>query len=163
MHTTNNPITIVGNMLYELGNVEQRRNISDWYINRQWYTPLGDYPMWVYVQPELAAQVWQYGVTVAAMDPDLVRDPYAEVMTDLAPAATLFAPTLATPKGVAVLPDGNIADNGMHLDSSTHDDALNRAAWGSITGVGQFPPLPAQFHGPNLELRITYLVNEDQK
>jgi TonB family protein len=56
-------------------------------------------------------------------------------------------------------PDGTIA--AMHLDGSTHDDALNRAAWGSITGVGQFPPLPKQFHGPNLELRIHYLVNQD--
>ena len=55
-------------------------------------------------------------------------------------------------------PDGTIA--AMHLDGSTHDDALNRAAWGSITGVGQFPPLPKQFHGPNLELRIHYLVNQ---
>jgi TonB family protein len=55
--------------------------------------------------------------------------------------------------------DGTIA--AMHLDGSTHDDALNRAAWGSITGVGQFPPLPKQFHGPNLELRIHYLVNVD--
>jgi TonB family protein len=54
-------------------------------------------------------------------------------------------------------PDGSIA--AMHLDGSTHDEALNRAAWGSITGVGQFPPLPKQFHGPNLELRIHYLVN----
>jgi TonB family protein len=55
-------------------------------------------------------------------------------------------------------PDGTIA--AMHLDGSTHDDALNRAAWGSITGVGQFPPLPKEFHGPNLELRIHYLVNQ---
>jgi TonB family protein len=55
-------------------------------------------------------------------------------------------------------PDGTIA--AMHLDGSTHDDALNRAAWGSITGVGQFPPLPKEFHGPNLELRIHYLVNK---
>ena len=54
--------------------------------------------------------------------------------------------------------DGTIA--AMRLDGSTHDDALNRAAWGSITGVGQFPPLPKQFHGPNLELRIHYLVNQ---
>ena len=54
-------------------------------------------------------------------------------------------------------PDGTIA--AMSLDGSSHDDALNRAAWGSITGVGQFPPLPRQFHGPNLELRIHYLVN----
>ncbi len=58
-----------------------------------------------------------------------------------------------------ILPDGNIG--GMNLDDSTHDDALNRAAWGSIIGVGQFPPLPSQFHGPNLELRIHFLVNRD--
>lgn len=56
-----------------------------------------------------------------------------------------------------ILPDGSIG--GMHIDGSTNDDALNRAAWGSITGVNQFPPLPPQFHGPNLELRIHYLVN----
>lgn len=56
-----------------------------------------------------------------------------------------------------ILPDGTIG--AMHLDGSTHDDALNHAAWGSITGVNQFPPLPSQFHGPNLELRIHYLVN----
>ncbi len=57
-----------------------------------------------------------------------------------------------------ILPDGRVGM--MHLDGSTHDDALNRAAWGSITGVGTFPPLPKEFHGPNLELRIHYLVNE---
>jgi TonB family protein len=56
-------------------------------------------------------------------------------------------------------PDGTIA--AMHLDGSTHDDALNRAAWGSITGVGQFPPLPKQFHGPNLELRVDYTVGQE--
>ncbi len=58
-----------------------------------------------------------------------------------------------------ILPDGHIG--AMNLDGSSHDDALNRAAWGSITGVGQFPPLPKEFHGPNLELRIHYLVNKD--
>jgi outer membrane biosynthesis protein TonB len=57
-----------------------------------------------------------------------------------------------------ILPDGRIG--GMTLEGSTHDDALNRAAWGSITGVGQFPSLPSDFHGPNLELRIHYLVNQ---
>lgn len=58
----------------------------------------------------------------------------------------------------SILPDGRIG--GMHLDGSTQDGALDRAAWGSITGVGQFPPLPKEFHGPNLELRIHYLVNK---
>jgi TonB family protein len=56
-------------------------------------------------------------------------------------------------------PDGTVS--AMHLDGSTHDVALDKAAWGSITGVGQFPPLPKQFHGPNLELRIHYSVNQD--
>jgi outer membrane biosynthesis protein TonB len=56
-------------------------------------------------------------------------------------------------------PDGKIG--GMILEGSSHDDAINRAAWGSITGVGQFPPLPSEFHGPNLELRIHYLVNKN--
>jgi TonB family protein len=57
-----------------------------------------------------------------------------------------------------ILPDGRIG--AMNIDASTQDQALDRAAWGSITGVGQFPPLPSQFHGPNLELRIHYLVNK---
>ncbi len=57
-----------------------------------------------------------------------------------------------------ILPDGRIG--GMWLDGSTHDDAINRSAWGSITSEGQFPPLPSQFHGPNLELRIHYFVNK---
>jgi outer membrane biosynthesis protein TonB len=57
-----------------------------------------------------------------------------------------------------ILPDGRIG--GMWLDGSTHDDAINRSAWGSITREGQFPPLPSQFHGPNLELRIHYYVNK---
>ena len=57
-----------------------------------------------------------------------------------------------------ILPDGRIG--AMHLDGSTHDQAIDRAAWGSITGVGQFPPLPKDFRGPNLELRIHYLVNK---
>ena len=58
-----------------------------------------------------------------------------------------------------ILPDGRIG--GMWLDGSTHDDAINRSAWGSITSEGQFPPLPSQFHGPNLELRIHYYVNKE--
>jgi outer membrane biosynthesis protein TonB len=59
----------------------------------------------------------------------------------------------------SILPDGTIG--GMTLDSSSHDDAINRSSWGSITGVGKFPPLPKEFHGPNLELRIHYLVNKE--
>jgi outer membrane biosynthesis protein TonB len=58
----------------------------------------------------------------------------------------------------SILPDGNIG--AIHLDDSTHDVAIDKSCWGSIISEGQFPPLPAQFHGPNLELRIHYLVNK---
>jgi outer membrane biosynthesis protein TonB len=56
-----------------------------------------------------------------------------------------------------ILPDGHIG--AMHLDDSTHDDAINRACWSAITSEGQYPPLPKEFHGPQLELRIHFLTN----
>jgi TonB family protein len=54
-------------------------------------------------------------------------------------------------------PDGKIGE--MHLDSSTRQVKLDRAAWGAIRAVGQFPPLPTNFRGPYLELRIHFIVN----
>lgn len=59
---------------------------------------------------------------------------------------------------VSIKPDGTIS--AMHMDDSTHDDGLNRAAWDSLTSVGQLPPLPAKFHGPDLEMRIQFAVNQ---
>ena len=59
---------------------------------------------------------------------------------------------------VKILPDGSIAD--MHLDGSSHDVAIDKSCWGSITSEGQFPPLPKQFHGPYLELRLHFIVNK---
>ncbi len=63
----------------------------------------------------------------------------------------------------SILPDGRIAPGSMHLDYSTHDVAIDRAAWGSITGLGAAQPLPKEFHGPNLELRIEFRVNKDMQ
>ena len=57
-------------------------------------------------------------------------------------------------------PDGKLA--AMHLDASTRQVKLDRAAWGAITSIKQFPPLPAAFDGPNLELRIHFKVNTPQ-
>jgi outer membrane biosynthesis protein TonB len=60
---------------------------------------------------------------------------------------------------VTILPDGTIGD--MKLAGSTHDDAINRAAWGSIVSQGKLPSLPKDFHGPNVIIRITFTVNEN--
>ena len=44
--------------------------------------------------------------------------------------------------------DGSI--DSMELVESAHMIKVDRAAWGSITGIGQFRSLPAAFKGPNL-------------
>jgi TonB family protein len=56
-------------------------------------------------------------------------------------------------------PNGVVSD--MHLDGPSGDRAIDKAAWGGITGVGQFPPLPSQFKGPNLELRIQFIISRN--
>ena len=60
---------------------------------------------------------------------------------------------------LTVLPDGSIGD--IKLEASTHDDALNRAAWGSLTSQGKLPALPRDFHGSNLVLRVVYIVGKE--
>jgi outer membrane biosynthesis protein TonB len=55
-----------------------------------------------------------------------------------------------------ILPDGRLA--APNLDGRSGDMAIDKAAWGAITGT-PFPPLPKDFHGQNLELRIDFLVN----
>jgi TonB family protein len=55
-----------------------------------------------------------------------------------------------------VLPNGQVID--MTLDGRSGDTALDRAAWGAITG-SSYPALPREFHGPYLELRAYFLYN----
>ncbi len=57
----------------------------------------------------------------------------------------------------SILPDGKIS--AMHLDGSSQHSNIDRAAWGALTAVGQFPPLPTEFKGSHLELRINFLTN----
>jgi TonB family protein len=70
------------------------------------------------------------------------------------PPANLQGETLIR---FSVLPDGKIS--AMHLDGSSQHTNIDRAAWGAITAVGQFPPLPTEFKGSHLELRIDFLTN----
>jgi outer membrane biosynthesis protein TonB len=60
---------------------------------------------------------------------------------------------------LTILPDGTIGN--LQPGGSSHDEAIDRAAWNSITSQGKFQPLPSQFHGPNLVLRFHYVVNGD--
>ncbi len=58
----------------------------------------------------------------------------------------------------SILPDGSI-ENPMILETTSGDVALDKAAWSAITSEGQFPPLPKEFHGQQLELRIGFFYN----
>jgi TonB family protein len=59
-------------------------------------------------------------------------------------------------------PDGSVKQ--MLLRYPSGDVALDRAAWGGITGASPYPPLPKDFKGPYLALRFGfyYNINEDK-
>jgi hypothetical protein len=61
-----------------------------------------------------------------------------------------------------VLPNGRLMDGSLILEGRSGDTALDRAAWGALTG-SNYPPLPRDFHGPYLELRAFFLYNEEAK
>ena len=57
-----------------------------------------------------------------------------------------------------VLPNGRLMDGSLVLEGRSGDVALDRAAWGALTG-SSYPALPRDFHGPYLELRAYFLYN----
>jgi TonB family protein len=56
-----------------------------------------------------------------------------------------------------ITPSGKVA--GMFVESPSGDVPLDRAAYGGITASDPFSPLPHEFHGPYLALRITFFYN----
>lgn len=56
-----------------------------------------------------------------------------------------------------ILKDGSVG--GMKLEGPSGDIALDRAAWAGITGSNPFPPLPGEFPGKYLGLRIYFFYN----
>jgi len=61
-----------------------------------------------------------------------------------------------------VLPNGRLMNGSLVLEGRSGDTALDRAAWGALTG-SNYPSLPRDFHGPYLELRAYFLYNISQR
>ena len=57
-----------------------------------------------------------------------------------------------------VLPNGRLMDGSLVLEGRSGDTALDRAAWGALTG-SNYMALPKDFHGPYLELRALFMYN----
>ena|ERR1019366_1570603 len=63
---------------------------------------------------------------------------------------------------VKLLPNGHVMDGGMVLEGRSGDVALDRAAWGAIA-TAVYPPLPVEFKGAYLALRLHFMYNPPQK
>lgn len=142
---SDNPFNLLANA-WRIGQAEEARaDFLDFLLNRRMAKPLGDYPMWMYVKPEVAAEVWQYGVNVTALDPELIRDPFAEVIVEKSPAITIGqADDFSSPKNVAVLPGGTLAI----ADSTNHRIRLMSLDGSLINEWGSFGAQPGQFNEP---------------
>jgi hypothetical protein len=67
-------------------------------------------------------------------------------------------------KGIVVLTfkimrDGSVPSNEPEMQRNSGKEPLDRAAYSSVRASNPFEPLPAQFKGPYIELRYTYLYN----
>jgi TonB family protein len=56
-----------------------------------------------------------------------------------------------------ITPTGKVS--GLYIERPSGDVPLDRAAYGGITASDPFSPLPQEFHGPYLALRITFFYN----
>ncbi len=55
---------------------------------------------------------------------------------------------------VTILSDGKIAN--MRIETTSGNAGLDKAAWKTIVNEGQFPALPSQFHGPQIDVRMIF-------
>jgi TonB family protein len=60
----------------------------------------------------------------------------------------------------SIMKDGTI--QGMTLESSSGDVALDRAAWGALTSAVPLPNLPTEFSGDYLKIRAVFYYNPDR-
>ncbi len=59
----------------------------------------------------------------------------------------------------SINPDGSVSAPDPTLERTSGKEPLDNAAMGAIHASNPFEPLPSQFHGPNLKLRIAFLYN----
>jgi TonB family protein len=58
-----------------------------------------------------------------------------------------------------ISPDGSVPAPDPVLERTSGKDPLDNAALAAIRASNPFKPLPSQFHGPSLKLRIAFVYN----
>ncbi|MGC2637171.1 MAG: energy transducer TonB [Acidobacteriaceae bacterium] len=97
---------------------------------------------------------WDYGPYVQRVIADTKRAWYPIIPEEARPPLNKQGKVLIR---FRIQPDGTVV--GMSLEGPSGDVALDRSAWGGITGAAPFPPLPKAFKGPYLDLRFYFLYN----
>lgn len=137
-----------------LTSAEYRGALWDIWLNRD-YTAYGeltgaDYSLdhWnpsdrmkLYLRSDIAALVWDYGITPAALEPVQYVDPYAEGMIDLPAVAVLGSSgpgpgQFSRPRGIAVAADGSlyVADTLNHRIQHLSPEGEMLQQWGGFSG-----------------------------
>jgi uncharacterized protein (TIGR03663 family) len=154
---------VVGNIRLFAQQPDHSSNFWDFLIEREVKEPLGGENFIVYIKPEVAADVWQYGTdapllleeseandalpsdvpeSVAAADP---LGDYASITVE--PPASLVVGEFGeflSPKDMAVLPDGNLAI----ADSGNHRIVIMSQEGNLISEFGEFGSEEGQFNEP---------------
>jgi outer membrane biosynthesis protein TonB len=60
-----------------------------------------------------------------------------------------------------ILPGGQLMDGVVVLEKLSGQEPLDKAVWQTIAS-SVYPPLPSEFHGPYLELRAYFNLNQQQ-
>ena len=59
----------------------------------------------------------------------------------------------------SINPDGSVSAPDPELERTSGKEPLDNAAMSAIHASNPFEPLPKQFHGPYLKLRIVFIYN----
>ncbi|MCB0077635.1 MAG: TIGR03663 family protein [Anaerolineales bacterium] len=135
---------VLKNLAHYVSIDQYRRDFLDYYWERRPKNGLGIYDIYLFVRPELANEVWQYGLSVAAKDAALTASPYADARVELTANSTLGAGALQQPKDLTALPDGGWAV----IDNSISQVVIFNASGEEVGRFGSVGSGPAQFSDP---------------
>ena len=108
-----------------------------------------------------------YGVQVLSDTQGVNFDPYIQRLLAtlkrnwyaIMPTSALMGDRGIVSTTFQINPDGSVPPPDPELERTSGKQPLDNAAMGAIHASNPFEPLPSQFHGPNLKLRIIFIYN----